>query len=60
MCFASLFVGVLDMNVFGLVGGDSNQMATLLIFRLPPLLAIFGTGIGMNVVGLIMQQHRRK
>ncbi|MCI9576244.1 MAG: hypothetical protein HFJ84_06210 [Clostridiales bacterium] len=48
------------MNVFGLVGGDSNQMATLLIFRLPPLLAIFGTGIGMNVVGLIMQQHRRK
>lgn len=48
------------MNVSGLVGGDSNQMATLLISRLPPLLAIFGTGIGMNVVGLIMQQHRRK
>ena len=31
LCIASLFVGVLDMNVSGLVGGDSNQIETLLI-----------------------------
>ena len=56
LCIASLFVGVLDMNVSGLVGGDSNQIETLLISRLPRLLAILCTGIGMSVAGLIMQQ----
>ena len=56
MSFASLFVGVLDMNVSGLLGGDTDQWLTLLASRLPRLLAILCTGAGMSVAGLIMQQ----
>ncbi|HIR28585.1 MAG TPA: iron chelate uptake ABC transporter family permease subunit, partial [Candidatus Choladousia intestinigallinarum] len=52
----SLFVGVLDMNVSGLASGDLEQLEILLISRLPRLLAILCTGIGMSVAGLIMQQ----
>lgn len=56
MSFASLFVGVLDMNVSGLLSGDADQWLTLLASRLPRLLAILCTGAGMSVAGLIMQQ----
>ena len=56
MSFASLFVGVRDMNVSGLLGGDTDQWLTLLASRLPRLLAILCTGAGMSVAGLIMQQ----
>lgn len=52
----SLFVGVLDMELSGLLGGDIEQLETLLISRLPRLLAILCTGVGMSVAGLIMQQ----
>lgn len=52
----SLFTGVLDMNISGLAGGDIEQIETLLISRLPRLLAILCTGVGMSVAGLIMQQ----
>lgn len=52
----SLFVGVLDVNVNGLISGDSEQWKVFLISRLPRLLAILCTGIGMSVAGLIMQQ----
>ena len=54
--FASLFVGVLDMNLAGLASGDADQWLTLLASRMPRLLAILCTGIGMSVAGLIMQQ----
>ena len=53
---ASLFVGVLDMDVSGLAGGDAQQLQTLLASRLPRLLAILCTGAGMSIAGLIMQQ----
>lgn len=52
----SLFQGVLDMTVSGLLGGDFEQIEILMISRLPRLLAIICTGIGMSVAGLIMQQ----
>lgn len=52
----SLFVGVLDMDPAGLLSGDTDQIKTLLISRLPRLLAILCTGVGMSVAGLIMQQ----
>lgn len=56
LSISSLFVGVLDMDVSGLAGGDAEQLETLLISRLPRLLAILCTGVGMSVAGLIMQQ----
>ncbi|MDO4355345.1 MAG: iron chelate uptake ABC transporter family permease subunit [Clostridia bacterium] len=52
----SLFVGVLDVDVSGLLGGDGQQWQIFLISRLPRLLAILCTGVGMSVAGLIMQQ----
>lgn len=52
----SLFVGVLEVNISGLLGGDAEQWGIFLISRLPRLLAILCTGIGMSVAGLIMQQ----
>ena len=52
----SLFIGVLDVELSGLLRGDMEQIEIFLISRLPRLLAILCTGIGMSVAGLIMQQ----
>lgn len=52
----SLFVGVIDLDIASLFSGDSEQMQIFLASRLPRLLAILCTGIGMSVAGLIMQQ----
>ncbi len=53
---SSLFVGVLEMDVAGILSGDVDQLRTLLVSRLPRLLAILCTGIGMSTAGLIMQK----
>lgn len=52
----SLFVGVIDINPTDLLRGDVEQIQLFLISRLPRLLAILCTGMGMSVAGLIMQQ----
>ena len=52
----SLFIGVLDINIQALFTGDSEDLQIFLLSRLPRLLAILCTGIGMSVAGLIMQQ----
>ena len=51
----SLFVGVIDINPASLIG-DVQAMEVFVISRLPRLLAILCTGVGMSVAGLIMQQ----
>ena len=56
LSIVSIFVGVLDVNLSGLCQGDTEQLEVLVISRLPRLLAILCTGIGMSVSGLIMQQ----
>ncbi|MBU3839611.1 MAG: iron chelate uptake ABC transporter family permease subunit, partial [Candidatus Ruminococcus intestinipullorum] len=48
--------GVLDMDLALLMNGDTQAIEVFLISRLPRLLAILCTGIGMSVAGLIMQQ----
>lgn len=53
---SSLFVGVLDVTAAGIIKGDWEQVEILMISRLPRLLAILCTGVGMSVAGLIMQQ----
>lgn len=53
---ASLFVGVMDVSLAGVISGDYSQVQTLVISRLPRLLAILCTGVGMSVAGLIMQK----
>lgn len=52
----SLFVGVIDINVASLMNGSLEQWEIFLVSRLPRLLAILCTGVGMSVAGLIMQQ----
>ncbi|MGN0348051.1 MAG: ABC transporter permease [Roseburia sp.] len=52
----SLFVGVLDLHPSSLLQADSFQWEIFVISRLPRLLAILCTGVGMSVGGLIMQQ----
>lgn len=52
----SLFVGVIDLTPTELLAGNFEQMEIFLISRLPRLLAILCTGVGMSVAGLIMQQ----
>lgn len=39
----------------GLLSGDSNQVMLMFVSRLPRLLALICTGMGMSVAGLIMQ-----
>ena len=52
----SLFVGVIDLTPGALLAGDLELLEIFLISRLPRLLAILCTGVGMSVAGLIMQQ----
>ena len=52
----SLFIGVIDLDLESLAGGDAEQWKIFLASRLPRLLAILCTGVGMSVAGLIMQQ----
>ncbi len=52
----SLFIGVLDVSLKGLLSGDTEIIKIFFISRLPRLLAILCTGTGMSVAGLIMQQ----
>ncbi len=52
----SIFIGVIDIEASALLAGDIKQLEILFISRLPRLLAILCTGVGMSVAGLIMQQ----
>ena len=53
---ASLFVGVLDVDLSLVLAGDPDALLVLLASRLPRLCAILCTGVGMSIAGLIMQQ----
>ena len=53
----SLFVGATDIDLGTLLaGGDGMELKIFILGRIPRLLAILCTGVGMSVAGLIMQQ----
>lgn len=52
----SLFIGVIDLNISGILQGDLSQIHVLLVSRIPRLLAIICAGTGLSIAGLIMQQ----
>ena len=52
---ASLFIGVVEINVDELITSP-EKLKILILARIPRLLAIICTGVGMSVAGLIMQQ----
>jgi len=52
----SLFIGVQPLTAGALIRLDEDAIHLLLYSRLPRLLSILFTGIGMSISGLIMQQ----
>lgn len=52
----SLFIGVVNFSVSDVLNGNWEALEILVLSRLPRLLAILCTGMGMSVAGLIMQQ----
>ena len=53
----SLFVGVIDIDWKMLLSaGEGMELKIFLLSRIPRLLAVLCTGVGMSVAGLIMQQ----
>ena len=56
MSVLSLFVGAADITPADVLSGDIESLELMLISRLPRLLAILCTGMGMSIAGLIMQQ----
>lgn len=48
-------IGVIDVNLQGLFGGDMGQLHIFLVSRLPRLLTVLYTGVGMSVAGLIIR-----
>lgn len=54
---SSLFLGATDISLASLISGqDGMQWDIFILGRIPRLLAILCTGVGMSVAGLIMQQ----
>lgn len=53
----SLFIGAIEIDLSTLISGnDSMALKIFLSGRIPRLLAILCTGVGMSVSGLLMQQ----
>ena len=47
------------MTLSAILNGDSHQLYILFVSRIPRLLSVTVTGIGMSICGLIMQQLTR-
>ena len=56
LALSSLFIGVTSISFTELLKGDVNAWNVMLISRMPRLIAITLTGMGMSVSGLIMQR----
>ena len=57
--FISLFLGVSNVNLRGLLNFDANQWQILLDSRLPRLISILIAGASLSICGLVMQQLSR-
>lgn len=57
MSIFSLFIGVIDIDLNTILfNGNDMDLKIFLLARIPRLLAILCTGVGMSVAGLVMQQ----
>ncbi|QJD83134.1 ABC transporter permease [Cohnella herbarum] len=59
LAFTSLFVGVTDINPLDLFSMTEYQWEIMQVSRIPRLISIIIAGIGMSVIGMIMQQLAR-
>lgn len=55
----SLFIGVRQVSLAGLLAGEEDQLLVFAVSRLPRLIAILTAGTSMSVAGTIMQQLAR-
>lgn len=55
----SLFVGVEDVTVKALFTGNKEATHVFLVSRVPRLVSVLVTGVGLSISGLIMQQLTR-
>ena len=55
----SVFIGASDVTLSSILNGDSQQLYILFISRIPRLLSVCVTEVGMGICGLIMQQLTR-
>ncbi len=51
----SIFIGAYDVSLSGILSGDHNQIILMMNSRIPRLMAILCTGMGMSIAGLLMQ-----
>mgnify|MGYP005788398167 CR=1 FL=1 len=59
LCAFSLFIGVKNITLEGILNGDTQSLQIFLVSRVPRLISILVAGIGMSICGLIMQQISR-
>ncbi|MFD1179480.1 ABC transporter permease [Paenibacillus puldeungensis] len=59
LSLVSLFIGVKDISLSGLLHLQAEQWEILSISRIPRLISIIIAGVSMSIVGLIMQQLTR-
>lgn len=57
--FGSLFIGVSDVSLGGLISGEDGELMVFVVSRVPRLLAIVLAGSSLAVAGLIMQHLAR-
>ncbi|MSN97076.1 iron chelate uptake ABC transporter family permease subunit [Campylobacter sp. FMV-PI01] len=55
LSIVSLFIGVYDFSLKGLLSGDLTDLNLIIISRLPRLFGILITGASLSIAGLIMQ-----
>ena len=55
----SVFIGASEVTLSAILNGDSHQLYILFVSRIPRLLSVCVTGVGMSICGLIMQQLTR-
>lgn len=56
LSFISIFIGASEVTLSAILNGDSHQLYILFVSRIPRLLSVCVTGVGMSICGLIMQQ----
>lgn len=59
LAVASLAIGNVEISWNDLVSGNREKLEILLLTRLPRLISIILTGVGMSICGVIMQQISR-
>ena len=52
----SIFIGVQDISIMDIINLNMDKINVVLISRLPRLIALIVSGVGMSISGVIMQQ----